>query len=117
MNKAKRQTNAYDGYHLRGDFASRHFTYRAIKAIKPVISNYADSAPTGPGRNNFCPNTTREPNFHDNCPQTQYQRNQLPSSHTQGQIRRTYSEVTSSNKRSNDVRYAVPTSNYYIPLN
>ena len=27
----------FDGVHLRGKGASRHFTYRAVQAIKPVI--------------------------------------------------------------------------------
>ena len=43
----------FDGLHLRGKFASRHFSYRAVQAILPVI---------------------KYPNCERNCPQQLYQR-------------------------------------------
>ena len=33
--------NAFDGIHLRGQGASRHLTYRAVQAIKPVLKTKA----------------------------------------------------------------------------
>ena len=62
---AKSSAPNYDGIHLRGRAAMRHFTYRAIEAIKPVFGS----------RRNL-------PSDHVNCPQAQYQRNhQSKSSH------------------------------------
>ena len=55
----KTSDHNYDGIHLRGWAATRHFTYRAVNAIKPVF---------GANRTN---NFVR--NFHDDCPQTQFQ--------------------------------------------
>ena len=53
----------YDGVHLRGFSAARHFTYRAVQAIKPVVicrtaQNLRDN----------------RSDSHNNCPQAQYQR-------------------------------------------
>ena len=48
----------YDGVHLRGSEASRHFTYRAVQAIKPAVTNESVSG-------------------HTNCPQARYQRQSL----------------------------------------
>ena len=52
----------YDGIHLRGWAASRHFTYRAVNAVKTVFA-----VP----RNGFF---TRD--YHSTCPQFQYQNKQ-----------------------------------------
>ena len=59
----------YDGIHLRGNGHSRHFTYRAIQAIRPAIVSRPATNYTRP-----------LPNYHANCPQTQYQHQSKVSS-------------------------------------
>jgi hypothetical protein len=54
----------YDGVHLRGPHATRHFTYRAVQAVKSIISESVKQ----PRKTN-----TKSSN-HRNCPQAQYQR-------------------------------------------
>ena len=48
----------YDGIHLRGGGAQRHFTYRAVNAVKPIL----------------CPGDEQlaAADNHTNCPQTQF---------------------------------------------
>ena len=55
---------SYDGVHLRGFAASRHFTYRAVQAIRPVIIS---SRPVQTA--NF-----DRTDYHADCPQTRLQR-------------------------------------------
>ena len=65
---SKTTSKNYDGIHLRGWAATRHFTYRAVEAIKLVFD----------AQSYF-------PSNHSNCPQTQYQRKgQSAASHGAG---------------------------------
>ena len=78
----------YDGIHLRGPAASRHFTYRAVNAIKSVFGNIKTSFSHRPKSPQFRRNQQLSVdtnyrweenknggsnNYHDNCPQAQYQ--------------------------------------------
>ena len=60
-----RSARNYDGVHLRGSGATRHFTYRAVQAVRAVFP-----------RQNSAVSGERE-SYHRNCPQAQYQRRQL----------------------------------------
>ena len=113
--------NKYDGIHLRGTGAARHFTYRAVNALKPVF-NHKISPPTGrkqPKR------AVPQTDFHANCPQTQYQRRVRDQSNrfepsrdeyrrSQDNTRRQYSDVVKGGHR---YTYTVPTQNKFNPLN
>ena len=97
--------NDYDGIHFRGEGASRHFTYRAVNAIGPVVNNGNIAS-----------------DYHLNCPQARYQRQ-----HIKFPFR--FSRVRNTEKNGNSVqgsigredkyrhRYEVPTSNIFEHLN
>ena len=61
-------SGSFDGINLRGNGASRHFTYRAKNALVPVL---------GQQTSQFTQRSSTQrkyrANYHDNCPQTQYQ--------------------------------------------
>ena len=59
-------SKSYDGIHLCGPEASRHFTYRAVQVIKSVITNNYVNGEKG---RKFV-----RPASHGNCPQARYQR-------------------------------------------
>ena len=65
----------YDGIHLEGSGASRHFTYKAVQALKHIVPNKSllRSQPTDHTR---CPQAQYQ-RYHTRCPQAQYQREQL----------------------------------------
>jgi hypothetical protein len=96
----------YDGIHLRGTAASRHFTYRAVNAIKSVFGenrtnvfsksqsqhnqqyryqrNYVGTKYEQRKRNNYLES-------HNNCDQAQYQH--------RGQLRQGRGSVQTESKR------------------
>ena len=93
----------FDGVHLRGKGAKRHFTYRAVQAIKPVI---------------------RFPQKYQRCISTNQRRvleqrpsaNQKPVSVTQN---RNYADIirNGNSKKQAGASPGVPTHNYWNPLN
>ena len=99
----------YDGLHLIGRAAARHFTYRAVQSILPIISE--NSRFNNPQTKHSVENYDLD-NYHANCPQTQYQRHSVKDSHG-GQRQKTYSDAV----KSKDTRHSVPTENYWSPLN
>ena len=77
----KANSDSVDGIHLRGAGASRHFTYRAVQAIKQVLLPSSNSS-----RNNFSRRENNE-NDHTNCPQAKYRKaqyNHYPSDRQAG---------------------------------
>ena len=60
----KSNERKYDGIHLRGEGASRHFTYRAVNALEPILIGRVRK---------FSPK-----DFHATCPQTLFQRQSQP---------------------------------------
>jgi hypothetical protein len=116
----------YDGIHLRGRYASRHFTYRAVQAIKKIVNCSPD--PSSPRQK-----SETKTDFHRTCPQTKYQARQSRTNQTKAQLAGNQSEKVisghqsashSQNVRYSDIvsggnnhRYNVPTQNKYSPLN
>ena len=70
-----------DGIHLRGPGTQRHFTYRAVQAIKQALSY-----PPQPAKNAVKTARQMEENYHATCPQTMYTRAQYKSYKTGGQV-------------------------------
>lgn len=111
----------YDGIHLAGQAAVRHFTYRAVQTLLPIIN--PSSQPSK--QRNFrvknhasyrekLPAETWEQDYqHTNCKQAQYQRQSARGSHGVRTSNRRYSDVL----KNKDTRYSVPTKNFYDPLN
>ena len=110
----------YDGIHLIGNGASRHFTYRAIQAIKPIISKPNQHQKPS----SFWRQTRNTDNYqpdrdnHLNCPQANYKRQSASGQHGGRRSDKLYSDVfKSSNKQSTGNKYNVPTKNFFNPLN
>ena len=98
--------NNYDGIHLRGEGASRHYTYRAVNAIGPVINNGNISS-----------------DYHLNCPQARHQRQFFKVSSRFSRVKNTDEKGNKKVQRSigredkYQHRYEVPTSNIFEHLN
>ena len=96
----------YDGVNLRGEGASRHFTYRAVNAIGPVINNG---------------NTASD--YHLTCPQTKHQAQQFKFPSKFSRIGSTESRANEKAQRSigrqdkYQSRYNIPTNNIFEHLN
>ena len=93
----------YDGIHLRGNGASRHFSYRAVQAIGPVINYHLT-----------CPQTQFQ-KYHLTCPQTQFQNRQLRNGGSIENNRVTKRSIGRQEKYQH--RYSVETSNIFENLN
>ena len=128
----------FDGVHLRGTGAGRHFTYRAVQTIKAILPNpekprsgAAKAGPKPPHRprpagqvrnirssqfsHTDCPQARyqrRHQSSHTDCPQAMYQRRHQTRS--QGDNIASYAQVV----RGGDYgySYAVPTSNRFTFL-
>ena len=118
----KSNRNDYDGIHLRGEGAARHFTYRAIKAMNSIISGKVNY----PGAQHRTKDyTAKHSNYHTTtCPQAQYQKRQTATNQQTGYSSDNQSQrqsgVNSQARRYSDVvdnRYSVPTGNRFSPLN
>ena len=70
-----------DGIHLRGPGAQRHFTYRAVQAVKKALSY-----PLRPAKNAVKTACRMEENYHATCPQTMYAKAQYRSYKTGDQV-------------------------------
>jgi hypothetical protein len=123
----------YDGIHLRGEGAGRHFTYRAIQSMKSIITGkITQSAPrfSGENKNKFGKSSpAQSANYHADCPQTVFDRRKHNynkkaaagnGNQTRQYNRNVQSEDNSQGRRYSDVvdgRYSVPTKNRFNPLN
>ena len=88
------ENQAYDGVHLRGTEAGRHFTYRAVQAISGAgFFRYAD---------------------HSDCPQTKFQQRQSQPNH--GRNRMSTNTQSANQTTSDNYRYNVPTQNSFNVL-
>ena len=101
-----RTENKFDGIHLNGQGASRHFTYRAVQAIKNIISPHhrkPSAIPRSHRESTMKYNLGKDD--HSDCPQARYQR-------------RRYSDVVSGYaKPTFGYTYSVSTANRFNPLN
>ena len=118
-----RTENNFDGIHLNGKGASRHFTYRAVQAIQDIISPHhrKPSQIPRPHRQSAAKHNLGEDD-HSDCPQARYQRNLCEDEHSNcPQARyqgRSYSDVVSGYTRpSYGYTYSVTTANRFNPLN
>ena len=108
-------TNYFDGVHLKGPGASRHFTYRVNQVLKPVLqrhnANRRFSSPPPPIRTQkvrsqpIKSEQMSATSNHTNCEQAQYKRRQLL------RHKPSYAQVVQ------DGYYSVTTSNRYEHLN
>ena len=87
-------SNSYDGIHLRGQGASRHLTYRAVQAMKPVLKTN-----TLPGRFSLH-------GSHRSCPQTIFQQKQ----------RNNQTQMFKTKEGSQKIAYSIPTQNSFEVL-
>ena len=105
----------YDGIHLRGPGAVRHFTYRAVQSIKPVLESCNPNAPLRRTKTKFsrpirmqefpARNRKMGNDDHTDCEQAQYAKQKLQQDLSYAQA------VKGRNV------YSVPTSNIYELLN
>ena len=115
----------YDGIHLEGSGASRHFTYRAVQALKHIVPNKSPlrSQPTDHTR---CPQAQYQ-RYHTRCPQAQYQREQLIKQRGKGVIQsEQYVSYASAVKNSGHTQnsslgaqrncFSIPTRNRFEQL-
>ena len=117
-----RSANSFDGIHLNGPGASRHFTYRAVQAIGNIISPH-DSKPSARSK----PYRQTEVKYkmskddHSDCPQVRHQRLlQSKYDHTDCPQTRHQQMLRSDRSYSDAVRgytYSIPTMNRFNPLN
>ena len=110
-----------------GREASRHFSYRVIQAVAPII--------TKPNQDKRMPlfarndrservlpankENKRQDNYHQNCPQAVYMRQSATGSQS-GRSGKSYSDVLKRNihdRKETTQDYNIPTANYFNPLN
>ena len=117
----KTKSKNYDGIHLRGPHAVRHFSYRAVQAIKSVI--VGNLKPARQFKN-------KEDN-HRNCPQAVYQSQRRRTNERSAKPAPSQSDssdyghqsaggsqgVSYSDVVSGNYSYNVPTQNKFNPLN
>ena len=99
--------NNFDGIHLNGEGASRHFTYRAVQAIQNIISPHHRKPSDAPrSRRQTTAKYNLEKDDHSDCPQARYQH-------------RRYSDVVRgyTTRPPHGYTYSVPTTNRFNPLN
>ena len=95
-------SQSYDGIHLRGSEASRHFMYRAVQSIFPhFLKNGA----------NVSVSSVSRPASHTNCPQARYKR-QSQQNHGAGRM----STTKKHKEPSHEYGYNVPTKNSFNVL-
>jgi hypothetical protein len=107
----------FDGVHLRGPAASRHFTYRAVQAVKTVMpvsghsSRHSIQSADRPisDRDNRSEGENSR-NYHANCPQAQFQQRVYGES-------KSVSSYAEAVKGKQGYVYSVPTANRFNPLN
>ena len=117
----------YDGIHLRGPEAVRHFTYRAVNAIKSVIHKTGFS-PRSSGLqsqlqrnyqtvNNKSSRLSNYSSNHDNCPQAQYQwrkQSRLVSGRVQtGEKSESHQHNSYDGNKVGSTYYSIPVQNRF----
>ena len=121
------QSPKYDGIHLVGNAASRHFTYRAVQVMLPIVNpSFKPMKQFSSLRQNFRAKIrtsenvqlpaerVKQDNSHTNCEQAQYQRQSGRSSHgVKSSNRRTSYADTVKGKQGN----VYNTSNIWEHLN
>ena len=98
------ENRSHDGIHLRGTEAPRHFTYRAVEMIKPVIMKTPVNGAESKIRR------VRQSAGHTDCPQARY-KNQLRRNHGGDRMSSTKDKHQSSRQF-----YNVPTQNAFDVL-
>ena len=113
------ENTKYDGIHMLGRGASRHYTYRAIQAISPIISkpNPDKKLPCFSRKWSNSGVSRANKDYHQNCPQARYMR-QSASQQPRVRSDRLFSEVLKgSSQQETNHTYSVPTKNFFNPLN
>jgi hypothetical protein len=89
----KMNSGQIDGIHLRGPGARRHFTYRAVQAVKQVLF---------PAKRTFSANQAIKDD-HKNCPQTKYQTKKTSDARSGNYAGRTFTsrQFQSHNRKGN----------------
>ena len=93
----------FDGVHLNGPGASRHLTYRAVQALRPLLPHHGKPSTRAIPRPTQT-KTNYKLDDHIDCPQARYQRGQV-------ELAKSYADAVRS------YRYAIPTSNRFNHLN
>ena len=108
----------FDGIHLHGPGASRHFTYRAVQALRSLLPHNGKPLTSTIPRPRTSRQTATKPEMgnHTDCPQARYQSHtDCPQARYQRQHQveqgRSYADAVRSYK------YSVSTSNRFNPLN
>ena len=113
----------YDGIHLSGEAASRHFSYRVVQSFKQILqtpgqpkirpSQYSSSESESSERRE----RISESHGHTNCPQAQYQRIQRGKRAHVSRQYATYASVVKSNTRGDQIyNFSIPTRNRFDQL-
>ena len=123
---------AYDGVHLLGEGAERHFNYRLIQAIKPIIINSKIPSSGGRPNNPRRISNPRQREYLQEFRSHAYKMRQLAANHRRGNANinqshlapNSYSEAVKSslprrekNSQVYQYKYAVPTFNKFDHLN
>ena len=103
----------FDGIHMRGEGASRHFTYRTINALKQVIFSEKRKETYRNKSRAYTQAKSVPDDDHSACPQTVYQMWKKVEKNLHHKI----PPAKSYRPRFNDNRYSVPTQNRFSPLN
>ena len=103
----------FDGVHMRGEGASRHFTYRTINALKQVILSEKSQGTYRSKNRTYGQAKPLSNSDHSACPQTVYQMWQK----IEKNFNHRAPQAKSYSPRYNDDRYSVPTKNRFSPLN
>ena len=113
----------YDGIHLVGNAAVRHFTYRAVQAILPIVtkpysSHQSPKTKFRAHNNGRAPlASTGQDNYHTNCEQARYQRQLTSSSGGEQNSEQTTRTEGTGFQNYEEYGYSVPTTNFFNPLN
>ena len=122
----KQENPAYDGIHFSGCGGSRHFTYRAVNALKHIVRNRSPAKmfPSPPGCVGNKISAKLDSTEHTRCPQAQYQRAQLQKQRSNGANQRqhyeSYADVVRKNGHTTRVGqkdiFSIPTKNRFDQL-
>ena len=107
----KNDNPSYDGLHLVGGGALRHFTYRAVQAVYPIITKPSHPRGNATEGSNRAKNGAKRSHNHTEDQNKRARNRDQPQSGRGRQGERLYSDVVGNS------RYSVPTENFYAPLN
>ena len=114
----------FDGIHLSGSGASRHFTYRVVQNFKQIFQNWKSKSKMLPSsyshrRNERIERVKRhsDVNDHTNCPQAQYLRKQRGNIADMPRHYVSYASAVKSNIRGGQtISFSIPTRNRFDQL-